>query len=90
MSKSEVERFAKDLKTKPALLADIVAVAERHGYRFSADDAKALSDAQLDAVSGGGKNPVMVLAEGELNKVSGGGKNPVMEPQTRSVLYSKP
>jgi hypothetical protein len=59
MSKSEVERFAKDLKTKPALLADIVAVAERHGHRFSADDAKALSDAQLDAVSGGGKNPVM-------------------------------
>jgi hypothetical protein len=54
MSKSEVERFAKDLKTKPALLADIVAVAERHGYRFSADDAKALSDAQLDAASGGG------------------------------------
>jgi hypothetical protein len=59
VSKSEVERFAKDLKTKPALLADIVAVAERHGYHFSADDAKALSDAQLDAVSGGGKNPVM-------------------------------
>jgi hypothetical protein len=79
MSKSEVERFAKDLKTKPALLADIVAVAVRHGYRFSADDAKALSDAQLDAVSGGGRKPVMVLAEAELNKVSGG---------TRSVLAS--
>lgn len=79
MSKSEVERFAKDLKTNPALLADIVAVAERHGYRFSADDAKALSNAQLDAVSGGGRNPVMALAEGELNKVSGG---------TRSVLAS--
>jgi hypothetical protein len=79
MSKSEVERFAKDLKTKPALLADIVAVAERYGYRFSADDAKALSDVQLDAVSGGGKNPVMLLAEAELNKASGG---------TRSVLAS--
>ena len=78
MSKSEVERFAKDLKTKPALLADIVAVAERHGYRFSADDAKALSDAQLDAVSGGGKKPVM-LAETELDKLSGG---------TRQVLAS--
>ena len=77
MSKSEVERFAKDLKTKPALLADIVAVAERHGYRFSADDAKALSDGQLDAVSGGGMKPVM--AEAELNKLSGG---------TRSVLES--
>ena len=74
MSKSEVERFAKDLKTKPALLADIVAVAERHGYRFSADDAKALSAAQLDGVSGGGRNPVMVLAEKELNNLSGGSR----------------
>ena len=97
MSKCEVERFAKDLKTKPALLADIVAVAERHGYRFSADDAKALSDAQLDAVSGGGKNAAAerlpsgaeLLAAAELNKVSGGGKNPVMEPQSRIVLDSK-
>ena len=79
MSKSEVERFAKDLKTKPALLADVAAVAERHGYRFSADDAKALSDAQLDAVSGGGRKPVMVVAEKELDKLSGG---------TRSVLAS--
>jgi hypothetical protein len=58
MSKSEVERFARDLKSKPALLADVVALAQRHGYRFSADDAKALSDAQLDTVSGGYK-PVM-------------------------------
>jgi hypothetical protein len=93
MSKSEVERFAKDLKTKPALLADIVAVAERHGYRFSADDAKALSDAQLDAVSGGGGKVLdgtTLLAEAELNKLSGGGKNPVMEPLARSVLDSKP
>jgi hypothetical protein len=40
------------------LLADVVALAQRHGYRFSADDAKALSDAQLDTVSGGYK-PVM-------------------------------
>jgi hypothetical protein len=96
MSKSEVERFAKDLKTKPALLADIVAVAERHGYRFSADDAKALSDAQLDAVSGGGKNAAAeklpsgaeLLAAADLNKVSGGGKNPVMA-QSRIVLDSK-
>ena len=93
MSKSEVERFAKDLKTKPALLADIVAVAERHGYRFSADDAKALSDAQLDAVSGGGGKVLdgtTLLAEAELNKLSGGGKNPVMAPLARSVLDSKP
>ena len=60
MSKSEVERFAKDLKTNPALLADVVALAQRHGYRFSADDAKALSDAQLETVSGG-YNPVMEL-----------------------------
>jgi len=52
-----------------------------HGYRFSADDAKALSDVQLDAVSGGGMKPVMVLAEAELNKVSGG---------TRSVLERPP
>ena len=93
MSKSEVERFAKDLKAKPALLADIVAVAERHGHRFSADDAKALSDAQLDAVSGGGGKVLdgtTLLAEAELNKLSGGGKNPVMAPLARSVLDSKP
>ena len=82
-----------DLKTKPALLADIVAVAERHGYRFSADDAEALSDAQLDVVSGGGGKVLdgttlsaKVLAETDCQKLSGGGKNPVMEPLTRSVL----
>jgi len=89
MSESEVERFAKDLTTKPALLADIVAVAERHGYRFSADDAKALSDAQLDAVSGGGKNPVMVLAEGELNKVSGGGRQVLADNRPPHVPFDK-
>jgi hypothetical protein len=92
MSKSEVERFAKELKAKPALLADIAALAQRHGYRFSADDAKALSDAQLDAVSGGGgkmRDGATLLAEAELNKLSGGGKNPVMEPQSRIVLDSK-
>ena len=50
MSMREVERFSKDLKSKPDLmakvrpqatgLAAVVSVAAHHGYKFSLDDAK--------------------------------------------------
>ena len=70
MSQSEVERFARDLETNAALrteiandgrLASIVAVATRHGYRFTVDEAadfarasgKELSDADLAGAAGG-------------------------------------
>ncbi|TAJ31985.1 MAG: Nif11-like leader peptide family natural product precursor [Reyranella sp.] len=67
MSQSEVERFTRAFKSDAALaaevakdrsLAAVVAVAARHGYRFTADEvlayAKSLSDAELDALSGTG------------------------------------
>jgi hypothetical protein len=63
MSKSEVERFAKDLKSIPALLAEVVALAARHGYRFTAADAAALSDGQLDAIAGGYRQQVLVRSD---------------------------
>ena len=53
MSKSEVERFARDLASKPALLAEVVAIAMRHGYGITVEDAKSLSDSQLDTLAGG-------------------------------------
>ena len=50
MSKSEVERFSKDLKSKPDLmakvkpqargLASVVSLAAQNGYHFSLEDAK--------------------------------------------------
>jgi predicted ribosomally synthesized peptide with nif11-like leader len=50
MSRSEVERFSKDLKSKPDLLAkvkphatglaSVVSLAAQNGYHFSVDDAK--------------------------------------------------
>ncbi|CAN5866800.1 hypothetical protein BH11PSE3_BH11PSE3_07900 [soil metagenome] len=84
MSKSEVERFAKDLKTKPALLSEIVALAARHGYSLSVDDAKALSDGQLDALAGAGKN--QVLAEAALDEVRGGRGHSRVEILTDKAL----
>jgi predicted ribosomally synthesized peptide with nif11-like leader len=73
MNTSEVERFASDLRSTPALsaevmgksLADTVGIANSHGYRFTADDArtflkakakaagKELSDSALDKIAGG-------------------------------------
>jgi predicted ribosomally synthesized peptide with nif11-like leader len=73
MSVSEVERFAQDLKSNPALLADakavsldsVMALASRHGYDFTLDEARdfmranaeragrRLSASQLDRVAGG-------------------------------------
>jgi hypothetical protein len=81
MSKSEIDRFAKDLKTNPALLADIVALAARHGYRFTADDARALSDGALDGLAGGhgSLEGAVRLADAELAKVSGGAGPPILE-----------
>jgi hypothetical protein len=81
MSKSEIERFAKDLKTNPALLADIVALAARHGYRFTADDAKTLSDGALDGMAGGRESleTAVRLADEQLAKVSGGLGQPIPE-----------
>jgi len=50
MSRSEVERFSKDLKSKPDLLAkvkphatglaSVVSLAAQNGYHFSLEDAK--------------------------------------------------
>lgn len=73
MNTSEVERFASALRSTPALsaevmgksLADTVGVANKHGYRFTVDEArtflkakakaagKELSDSALDKVAGG-------------------------------------
>ena len=74
MSQSEVERFARDLGTSASLraeiakderLASVVAIAVRHGYSFTIEEAadfaramakasgKELSDAALDRASGG-------------------------------------
>src|SRR5271169_6267712 len=58
MSHAEVERFAQDLKAKPALLAEIrknehwaagVSAAARHGYDFTLDEAKAFVVARAKA-----------------------------------------
>jgi hypothetical protein len=74
MSLSEVERFARDLKSNPDLLAsvrdgrldEVIERASGHGYDFTFDEAKgfiqanaeragkALSEAQLDRVTGAG------------------------------------
>lgn len=63
MNLSEVERFARDLKTDAGLLAaarklaarpasDVVALAADHGYRFTVDDARSLIKARAE-VDGG-------------------------------------
>ncbi|CAN5866926.1 hypothetical protein BH11PSE3_BH11PSE3_07920 [soil metagenome] len=58
MSQSEVERVAADIKGNAALLADVgkddrmerlVAVAARHGYSFTVDEAKAFVKAKAKA-----------------------------------------
>jgi predicted ribosomally synthesized peptide with nif11-like leader len=80
MSRSEIERFVRDLPTNAALGAEIakderlesvVAVAARHGYRFTVEQAadftrtmaKAasgeLSDAALDRASGGNAGGIL-------------------------------
>jgi hypothetical protein len=89
MSKTEIERFAKDLKTNLALLADIVALAARHGYRFTADDAKALSDGALDDLAGGDGRLVdaaKALADAALAKVSGGAGQSLPSPSPEVLL----
>ena len=81
MSKSEVERFAKDLATMPALLAEVVALATRHGYAITIEDAKSLSDSQLETLAGGGRvvidtpkaeDMTRLLADAALERVSAG------------------
>ena len=80
MSKSEVERFAKDLATKPALLTEVLAIATRHGYAITVEDAKtageSLSDAALERVAAGesaqeGLEEAAKLAEKELGMRGG-------------------
>jgi predicted ribosomally synthesized peptide with nif11-like leader len=72
MSIAEAERFVGDLAKNPQLLAQVkpeatglasvVALAKKHGYSFSLDEAKKyvqskspreLTDKQLDAIAGG-------------------------------------
>jgi predicted ribosomally synthesized peptide with nif11-like leader len=72
MSIAEAERFVGDLAKNPQLLAQVkpeatglasvVALAKKHGYNFSLDEAKKyvqskspreLTDKQLDAIAGG-------------------------------------
>ena len=80
MSQSEVERFARDLGTSASLraeiakderLASVVAIAVRHGYSFTIEEAadfaramakasgKELSDAALDRASGGNAGGIL-------------------------------
>ena len=74
MSQSEVARFATTLKADAALRAEVgkddslvnaVAVAGRHGYSFTVEDAKLFVAAKAQA-SG------RILTEGELDKLAGG------------------
>ena len=77
MSQSELERFARDLKTNAALLADVrtkagdalsavVDIGTRHGYRFTLDDARAFVAAKAKAKG-------VQLTESDLDRVAGGG-----------------
>jgi hypothetical protein len=81
MSSSEMERFAADLKSDPAmwaeaeraqaddtdgmLLANAVAFARRKGYRFTIDEAKAVARARAKAVG-------IELGDAELEGPAGG------------------
>lgn len=77
MAMSEVERFSKDLKSKPDLmakvkphatgLASVVSVAANHGYKFSLDDAKQFIKA---------KSP-QPLSDKQLDAIAGGGATAV-------------
>ena len=58
MSQSEVERFARDLKSSPALRAElakddraetVVSMARRHSYGFTLDDLEAFAGARAGA-----------------------------------------
>src|SRR5437868_7830149 len=77
MSQSEVERFARDLKSDGTLMSDLagspdkslaaaVSVGARRGYSFTLDDAKAFVAARAKA---SGKE----LSENDLDKVAGAG-----------------
>ena len=80
MSKSEVERFAADLRSDDSLrqevdrittnpLATVVGIAQRRGYGFTLDEAKDFVRAKAHAA---GKP----LSDGELDHVAGG-TNPI-------------
>ena len=71
MSKSEVERFARDLAIKPALLAEVVAIATRHGYAITVEDAKSLSDSQLETLAGGGRVVIGTPKTGDMTRLLG-------------------
>jgi hypothetical protein len=73
MSQSEIERFAADLKSQPALsdevkgrsLADTVGIAGRRGYGFTVEEARTFLKAKAKAA---GKD----LSDDALDQISAG------------------
>ena len=73
MSHSEIERFAADLKSQPALsdevkgrsLADTVGIAGRRGYGFTVEEARTFLKAKAKAA---GKD----LSDDALDQISAG------------------
>ncbi|CAN5796062.1 hypothetical protein BH11PSE3_BH11PSE3_22010 [soil metagenome] len=89
MSHSELERFARDLRTDAALLAEvrkddcleaIVGVAGRHGYSFTLDEATAVS------TRAAGKQ----LSDGDLAAASGGSLESAMSAAKGGKLSEDP
>ena len=88
MSQSEVERFARDLQASSALKDEfsrngsaetLVSLAQRHGYRFAADDLKAF--AQARATAAGRK-----LTADELDAIAGSGASGSGQSPIREIL----
>ena len=75
MSQSEIERFAADLKSQPALsdevkgrsLADTVGIAGRRGYGFTVEEARTFLKAKAKAKAAGKD-----LSDDALDQISAG------------------